>query len=180
MSGSNKVSKKNLLPLLAVAGILLTFAAFYQTSRPRFGCGPSFPLRTATALESAVHNFHTEYGRLPATEDRVKTDTPTGISFLTVLLGLETTDNTRGIKFLSVKEGKNRRNGLIYSESGDTVEGFFDPWGNPYTVILDTDYDELLRFKLGSRDIELKGRRVAAFSSGHDHKEGTKDDVLTW
>ena len=137
-------------------------------------------LSTAIALESAVHNFYTEFGKLPVTEDRVKTDTPTGISFLTIILGLEKSENIRGIKFLSVKEGKNRKNGLIYPESGDAIEGLFDPWGNPYTVILDSDYDEFLRFKIGTKDIELKGRRVAVFSPGPDHKEGTGDDVRTW
>jgi hypothetical protein len=183
MSGSNIVRKKGLLALLAVAGTLLAFAALYQTSRQQLTtCKRTSQLQMATALETAIYNFHTEYGKLPITENRVKTDTPSGITLLTVLLGLEKSgehQNTRDIKFLSVREGKNRKNGLIYSESGDSIKGLFDPWGNPYTVVLDTDLDEILRFKLGGKDIELKNRRVAAFSPGPDHQEGTSDDVRT-
>lgn len=137
-------------------------------------------LATATALESAVNNFFTEYGKLPGTHERITTENPTGISLLTVLLGLEKTEIIRSVKFLAVREGKNHKNGLIYSVSGNSVEGLFDPWENPYTVILDTDYDEILRFKTGSKDVELKGRRIAVFSPGPDHKEGTSDDVRTW
>jgi hypothetical protein len=81
---------------------------------------------------------------------------------------------------LSVREGKNRKNGLIHSQSGDSVEGLFDPWGNPYTVILDTDDDEFLRFKIAGKDVKLNGRRVSVFSPGADRKEGTDDDIRTW
>jgi hypothetical protein len=141
-------------------------------------------LATATALESAVNSFCTEYGELPDIANRVTTHSPQGVEFLNILFGFEENSadpqNSRQIRFLSVREGKNRKNGLIYSQSGDSVEGLFDPWGNPYTVILDTDHDEHLRFKIASKDVELKGRRVSVFSPGADQKEGTDDDIRTW
>lgn len=140
-------------------------------------------LVTATAIESAVNNFYTEYGAMPDVGSRVTTDSPEGVKLLTIMLGLENTDkpqNTRGIKFLSVKEGKDRRNGLIYATEGNRPEGLFDKWGNPYTVELDADYNEQLHFTVASKAVDLEGRRVTAYSPGADKKLGTVDDVKNW
>ena len=40
--------------------------------------------------------------------------------------------------------------------------------------------EDKLRFKFGSRIIELPGRLAAAYSPGKDGKPGTSDDVITW
>ncbi|MEO5916019.1 MAG: hypothetical protein ABIS50_17420 [Luteolibacter sp.] len=142
------------------------------------------PLATATALEQAANYFYTEYGKLPDVGERMTIDSPEGVKLLTVLLGLEgqsaNKQNACDIKFLSVREGKNHKNGLIHHATGTSVEGLYDPWGNPYTVVLDTDYDEKLHFSVGSRTVDLQGRRSAAFSPGADGKLGTADDVKTW
>lgn len=137
-----------------------------------------------TSLESAVNNFFTEYGKLPTVGSKVTTDSPEGIQLLHVLLGIElmaeNPQNARKVKFLAVKEGKKKRGGLIYAADGRTVEGLYDSWGNPYTVEIDTDYNETLEFKRGSRTETLKGRRVAVHSPGPDCIHGTRDDVTTW
>lgn len=146
---------------------------------------------TCTALESAVNNFYTEYGSMPTTEttDTVIVDTKTNITdFLNPLLGLETGTtplNTRAIKFLSVREGKAKKNGLIYNTSGTTVEGLFDPWGGSYKVAMDGDYDEKVKpTPSAGAGVTLNGRRAAAWSNGADAVSGTGgkagDDVKTW
>ena len=141
-------------------------------------------LATATALESAIASIYTEYGKLPDVGKSVTTNSPAGLKLLNILLGLDNKSdnalNPRGIKFLSVKDGKNHKNGLIYAADGKSIEGLFDPWGSPYTVILDTEYKEYLHFTLGSKTIDLKGRRSAVFSPGPDKQLGTSDDVKTW
>jgi type II secretory pathway pseudopilin PulG len=141
-------------------------------------------LVTATAVESAIHNFFTEYGKLPTAAARVTTDTPEGIRLLQVLLGTEAagdgSQNPRSIKFLAVKSGEDKRNGLVYAADGKSLEGLFDPWGNPYTVEIDADYNELLEFQIGSKTVKLAGRSVAVHSPGPDRKPGTSDDVTTW
>lgn len=174
----------------AIAGIILGVLSFgliaflkYDEAQMRIRVGIRTALPVATALESAVNNFQAEYGKLPETAPELKTDTPEGIQLLTILLGLEKSapqKNLRSIKFLSVREGKDKKRGLIYSESGYSIEGLYDFWGNPFTIQMDTDNDETLRFKLGGKAIELKGRRVAAYSPGPDKLLGTKDDVKTW
>jgi len=168
-------------------GVASLFAWLAMTACGKTGlttCKKTSDLDAATALESAVNNFYTEYGKMPGTGSRVTTDTPEGVKFLTILLGLDEKVvppmNTRAIKFLCVREGKSRRNGLINVASGNTVEGIFDSWGNPYTVELDSQYREQLHFTIGSRTIDLKGRRAAAYAPGPDHRLGTSDDVITW
>ena len=173
----------------AIAGIVLGVLSFGLIAFFKYGENQMInrarkvtALAVETALESAITTFFIEYGKLASTTTELKTDSPEGIQLLTVLLGLEKSDtplNLRDIKFLAVKEGKNKRGGIIYNASG-TPEGLFDPWGSPYTVELDTDNDEVLRFVLGGKPVDLKGRRVAAYSPGADGKPGTSDDVTTW
>ena len=148
-------------------------------------------LATCTALETAVNNFYTEYGSMPtALTVDTAVDTKANITdFLNVLLGIEpsasTPLNTRAIKFLSVREGKTLKNGLIYDATGATVQGLYDPWGGSYKVMLDCDYDEKIKVKpkAASAEITLNGRRAAAWSDGADGVSTTgkiTDDVTTW
>ena len=146
-------------------------------------------LAAAVSIESAVNNFYTEYGSMPNTgtaDTTVKTDA-TGVNVLKTLLGMDTVLNPRSIKFLSAKEGKANKNGLIYDSSGNNISGMFDPWGGPYNVILDLDYNEKLENVkpkgTGSTSVTLNGRRVAVWSDGADGVSATgkaTDDVKTW
>ena len=148
-------------------------------------------LVTCTAIETAVNNFYTEYGTMP--KDNMTADTvintKTDLDFLKVLMGKETGTtplNTRSINFLNVKEGKANKNGLIYSADGKTVTGLYDPWGGAFYVMLDGDYDEVLKDvqPAGASAKTLNGRRVAAWSNGADAISGSggkaTDNVITW
>jgi prepilin-type N-terminal cleavage/methylation domain-containing protein len=171
-----------IIAVLASAGFAAGNAAMQKARR-------TTALATATALESAVNNFFTEYGSMPkdgAEDAVVQTDTDT--AFLKVLLALEGTTgevmNTRGIKFLAVKEGKAKKNGLIYSSNGSEVEGLYDPWGGPFFVMLDLGYDEKITVQpAAGGSTTLNGRRVAVWSNGADGVKGggkAADDVRTW
>ncbi len=153
-------------------------------------------LATATAIEMAVNNFYTEYASMPSTEPTgtttaapLKTNATEGLDLLRVLLGIEPSTaspmyNPRRIKFLSVKEGKADSNGLIYKSDGTDITGMFDPWGGPYNIILDWDYNDKVDAQTtkGTK-VTLNGRRVAVFSDGADWAStGAKatDDIKTW
>lgn len=142
----------------------------------------------ARGIESAASNFFTEYGTMPsdgAADTTIVTNTPAGVAFLNTLLGVDTDTNTRGIKFLSVTEGKNGINGIIYDDDGD-VTGMYDPWGGPYHLMLDLDYDEKIAPVTAAEATPklLNGRRVAVWSNGADGTDGiggkAEDDVKTW
>jgi prepilin-type N-terminal cleavage/methylation domain-containing protein len=146
-------------------------------------------LAAATAIESAVNNFYTEYGSMPSDEstDTVfVTDEAAGIDLLKALLGIDKTLNPRGLKFLSAKEGKSNKNGLIYNSSSTDVTGMFDPWGGPFNVMMDLDYDEKVVVQpkgAGNLSANLNGRRVAVWSDGADGISASgkaADDVKTW
>lgn len=178
------MSARKPLQFLGISiGLGLVILAAAYLAPPRIGGKKTTVLNQAIGLETSVNCFFTDYGYLPENKERIKTAGPDGIVFLRVLLGMERTGNplnTRGVKYLVAKEGKIDRGGLIYAKTGDDITGLYDPWGNPYVVLLDTDDDRNLSFRLGNRQVELKDRRVAVFSPGPDHKEGTADDVRTW
>jgi prepilin-type N-terminal cleavage/methylation domain-containing protein len=175
-----------IIAVLASAGFAAGNAAIQKARK-------TTALATATAIESAVNNFYTEYGSMPdegSADKIVETNSATGIRMLEVLLGMEGTGNnvlnTRAIKFLSAREGKGNKNGLIYNTNGTSIQGLFDPWGGGFFVMLDLDYDEKLNIPAtvqnGGRT--LNGRRVAVWSLGADGVKGSggkkADDVVTW
>lgn len=49
---------------------------------------------------------------------------------------------------MDLKEGRSKRNGLIYDEDR-TITRLYDPWRNPYHIILDTKGDGVLMTKRG-------------------------------
>ncbi len=168
----------SIIAVLAAAGFSAGNAAIQKAKKVT-------ALATCTGVEAAVNNFFTEYGSMPKDgSDDVTIKTDSDLDLLKVLLGLETDINTRGIKFLSVKEGKGKKNGLIYNSTGTTVEGLYDPWGGPYNVMMDLDYDEKVTpAPKGGGSTTLNGRRVAVWSDGLDGVDGTgksTDDVKTW
>jgi len=86
-------------------------------------------------IEIAVRNFFTEYGRLPSAT--VGPDTPTGTdnsSIINELIASNATLNPKRITFLELPNRKNAR-----------INGSFcDPWGQPYSITLDTDYNNVV------------------------------------
>ena len=175
-----------LIELLVVIAIIVVLAAI------GFGAGQIVLNRakkltseaTAKALEVAITNFKIEYNCLPNVGDKVKTNTGDGVRLLNILLGLETEtaklQNVRMLKLLDAKETKIKSGGLFYNLSGRSAEGLYDAWGSPYTVELDTRYEERLRITLGSKTTILNGRSVAVYSPGQDKKFGTPDDIKSW
>jgi prepilin-type N-terminal cleavage/methylation domain-containing protein len=177
-----------IIAVLAGAGFAAGNAAIQKAKK-------TTALASAIAIESAVNNFYTEYGTLPADPVRtesVNTKADEGLTMIKVLLGTNDPKslelNTRSIKFLGVREGKANKNGLIYTGSGtnQNVTGLFDPWGGPYHIALDDNYDEIVEAKPSASNAgtTLNGRRVAVWSNGADGVSGqggkATDDVKTW
>jgi prepilin-type N-terminal cleavage/methylation domain-containing protein len=179
-----------IIAVLAGAGFAAGNAAIQKARR-------TTALATAIAIESAVNNFYSEYSTMPkeiaGNNDPAAIDTKDK-AFVNALLGTETISvplNPRAIKFLSVKEGQiipgGGKGGLVYDgKNSTTILGIFDPWGGPFYVLLDGNYDESITGvttgQTGAQSVTLNGRRCAVYSKGADAKTkgAAADDVTTW
>lgn len=64
--------------------------------------------------------------------------------------------------------------------SGLNAEGdFLDPWGQPYEVVLDSDFDNACEVA-NSIYGRLTGEGMAVWSSGPDRRSDTTDDLCSW
>lgn len=175
---SNPFSRKGftLIELLVVIAIIAVLAA------AGFAVGPAMMNRAkkvsaqagATSLATAVEQFYTEYSALPDpgsndTDAEYSTTEANGVTLLEILAGVDDGDqNPRKVRFLSAKEAKNGRDGIEYSSDGNSIEGMTDPWGQPFYIRLDYNYDERITVDpAGSApSSNLNGRRVAVYSLG--------------
>lgn len=116
-------------------------------------------------------------------------------------------NNPRRIVFFEGKAASdpdNPRSGFLEKEKqsqggGGTQKGcFFDPWGQQYTVIIDTNYDNMLdvgEIYKDFKDDERPRTGVGAFALGKDNKVGepkkglegryrdgqkVSDDIISW
>ncbi|MEY3394781.1 MAG: hypothetical protein RL346_1017 [Verrucomicrobiota bacterium] len=196
-STPSKYAGFTLVELLVVIVIIMVLAGL------SFSVGSGMMQRARkTAAQQVVNNiatsveqFYSEYNLLPdpkegTDEDNVsspfETNETDGITLLEILSGLENQQNERKLRFLNVKEAdKGNRDGIIFSPAGDEIIGLFDPWGEPYYVILDYDYDDRLEFSPSSAynyEAKLNSKRVAVFSLGTDSPTDAqrKDLVKSW
>jgi prepilin-type N-terminal cleavage/methylation domain-containing protein len=164
-----------LVELLVVIAIIAVLAS------AGFSVGPAMMNKakklsahaTATNIANAVEQFYTEYSVLPdpdtVSNSAEKEFTTTESDLLDILAGGIKTksieQNPRKIRFLSVKEAKNGLDGAVYT--GTAIDKILDPWGQPFYIRLDYDYDEKLEFTPPrSTKVTLNGRRVAVYSLG--------------
>jgi prepilin-type N-terminal cleavage/methylation domain-containing protein len=162
-----------LIELLVVIAIIAVLAS------AGFAVGPAMMNRakklsgqaTATSIANSVEQFYTEYSALPDPGNNTSdTEFSTSDSALLDILagGTKTasiSQNPRKIRFLSVKDAKNNMDGAVYS--ANSISRIYDPWGQPFYIRLDYDYDERLTFTpQGSTAVTLNGRRVAVYSLG--------------
>lgn len=190
-----------LIELLVVITIIAVLAA------AGFTIGPALMNKArmlsaqagANAISNAVEQFYTEYSALPdpalvptavdAEYSTADTDTD-GVKLLNILAGTVVTgtpgddQNPRKIRFLSAKAAKNNIDGLLY-DGNNLITAMYDPWGQPYYIRLDYDYDEQITVDPAdgtAPDSTLNGRRVAVYSLGvKEPTKGTaKSLVKTW
>jgi prepilin-type N-terminal cleavage/methylation domain-containing protein len=140
-------------------------------------------------LNLGIGQYAMERNRLPVPVDfksEAALPLSKGSKVLAVLLG-ENPDqlNPSQTVWIKPKPGSNGAGGLV-GEAGSY--GYLDPWGEPYYVLLDTDYNQ----RISNPDrrnsdpnissdcpSELFGQ-AQALSAGPDKQLHTKDDVVSW
>jgi len=154
-----------------------------------------------TQIVSAVNAYYTDYGKYPlATADT--TYGPAGslnddlfYTLRAVASGANASNatNPRVVVFISppyVKDSANPRSG-IGTPTGTGPGQYFDPWGTPYSVMIDGSYDNQVANPYGNNNGAGPSplqQGVIAWSLGKDQTLGTNnngvftnsDDVISW
>ena len=151
-------------------------------------------------IVTAVNGYYTEYGRYPRTPttpgDTTYGATTTNEQLFNELRSVTAIQNSRGIIFLSppdAKDANNPRAGISFASP--TIGQYFDPWGKPYLIRIDTDYDNQVSnpYAQNAGSAPLLRSGVIAWSFGKDalsqstttpaadKNTGTnKDDIISW
>jgi prepilin-type N-terminal cleavage/methylation domain-containing protein len=183
-----------LVELLVVISIIVVLAALsFGAAQVAIKKGNTLKAKTdATALVSAIEQYYQEYSKMPSVgsgTEEILTQGEVGIKLLEILLGKEddtgTMQNPRKIPFLSVGVSKSKKKGgLVYSRNGGQIIGLYDPWGIPFRIKFDDDYDDEILDPTTPGGI-IRNEKVVVYSLGADMKlgkttKGTNDDVKTW
>jgi prepilin-type N-terminal cleavage/methylation domain-containing protein len=186
-----------LLVVIAIIAILvgLLFPAFRAVQNQARSTQAKNDL---TQIVNAVNAFYTDYGKYPlVTADTTYGPGGTANNLLvSVLRATDTTNNPRQVVFISppyVKTAANPRSGIATQATNINgiavaVNDLVDPWGTPYNLRIDGNYDNQLTnpytANTGAGPSPL-AFGVIAWSRGPDQVEGTtnfsaSDDVISW
>lgn len=150
-----------MLVVITIIGILASIA-FPVTTAVMEKARRVKALAVIKDLQVGIKGYLTEYNHYPSetTDNDEKVETSSG-SLIPVLLGSESeaTLNGRGIKFVDLPIGRNGKGGLV-GESADNYQ-LLDEWGEPYTVIMDTNSDE----KVENPDVENQDSKISSQAS---------------
>lgn len=131
-------------------------------------------------ISAAIRSYYGEYNRWPcpnngqpdvtfhaAAGDKSRVDSQARV--IDILRGVDTTNNPKKIVFLSVAKDsleETDKDGVVYT----SADGFYlDPWGNPYVISMDTDFDnrcQIASIGVNSPSEILNARQVAVWSWG--------------
>jgi prepilin-type N-terminal cleavage/methylation domain-containing protein len=196
-----------LIELLVVIAIIIILAGLLY---PAFQAVQNQAKRTQakndlTQIVNAVNAYYTEYGKYPlVTADTIITTTSTPnnadlfYTLRAVASGANAGDvaNPRKIVFISppyVKDPANPRSGI--GTAAANLGRYFDPWGTPYVIKIDGNYDNQLAnpYTLNAGAAPNLQIGVIAWSFGKDVQSqsvpgpapdksaGTNDDdVISW
>jgi len=154
-----------------------------------------------TQIVNAVNAYYTDYGKYPVTtaDDTLITPNSTLFDVLRSMTGavVGNTSNPRAIIFISppyVKNTATPRAGV--QSTGTNIGVYYDPWGTPYRVAIDTGYDNQMTNPYGNNNgagPDPLAQGAIVWSLGADGCLGTKqpdgscnnvftnsDDVISW
>jgi prepilin-type N-terminal cleavage/methylation domain-containing protein len=145
-----------------------------------------------TQIVNAVNAYYTDYGKYPlAIDDSIITNNAT---LMTALRGLDPINNPRQIVFISPPYVKNDTAGQRRSGVSPTDSQYYDPFGTPYKLRIDGNYDNQLAnpYSLNAGPATLAigvivwsfgtdGQSDSVPGPAADKNTGTNsDDVISW
>ena len=134
MKSSRAFTLIELLIVIAIIGILMSLL-FPAVNSAIDSARKAQAKNDVTQIATAVVAYETEYGRLPGTN---AVGAPLGSPVLAALMGSNVSSlNPRQIVFLEVNTAKRGKSGI-------TNNLFVDPWGSPYQIAYDDNYDNTI------------------------------------
>jgi prepilin-type N-terminal cleavage/methylation domain-containing protein len=173
-----------LVELLVVVSIIGLLVGLLAAGIPRaMDAGMNAKAKSeATAIVAAVKAYRQEYGRFPGDLSKssvvFSSNSPTSVqNLIKVLNG----DNTTSLEITSSQPANPKGVRFLEGSAGGT-SGLPDPWGNQYTVIVDTGETGGVTCTNAGTAVKVSVS-VVAFSYGSDGKadtkSGKKNDVFS-
>jgi len=159
---------------------------------------------TMKDIQVAIGNYRSEYNRFPillpssSGGDDVAPILTNGTNQIINILMAQTDPaaspnmNARNIKYVDLPNARNSQTFGIIDPSGGAGGGapiqLVDMWGQPYTIYLDTNYDN----RIANPDTQNIDQRISArapkflsstsgmLSRGRDKTINTRDDIVSW
>jgi len=177
-----KVLRIILFPILLIGGYGAIL--FWADLKAAKSANTSSARDAMSQLIQASEDFYFEYQQLPlgSTTNIDAVQLTIGKGSKTVMTALCSTvsaadESYKERNLFVFREAVNGKNGLVRNEEGTYAE-LFDPWGSPYHVLFNYDYDDELRDPFTGKII--KNQKVLIWSPGPDGKSGTADDICSW
>jgi len=144
-------------------------------------------------IVNAIKTYYGEYNRWPCADNGSADVTyhaaggnqnasDAQARVINVLRAVDTTNNPKKIVFLDVPDdamaGTDKDNRTYIRANGF----YLDPWGNPYVITMDTDFNNQCRLSsigVGSPTETLMGRQLAVWSWGPE-PSNTNRHVRSW
>jgi len=138
-----KASGFTLIELLVVIAIIVILAGLaFPAMQGALNSGRKAQARNdVQQIAAAIRAFQLEYGRQPSTETGDDLFFEDNSAITKALMGNDSTLNPRNITFLSPKTTKGNKGGV----NTDSFT-FYDPWGTPYFIKLNTNYDNVVEY----------------------------------
>ena len=153
--------------------------------------------RFAVEIYGAIASFYADYDTLPINSPGVDwvgtTEAKSGL--IAVLTSAGSPDanlrNPRKINYLDgFKQAKKDASGkMVYGLDAVTdplIPAIYDPWGQPFIVILDTNFDSVIANPLKAAGaLPIRGKKGIVYSTGPPNADGTRNTdeskfIISW
>jgi len=147
LAGKHAFTLIELLIVLAIIGILMGLL-FPAVNGALDSARKAQAKNDVVQIANAVIFYETEYGKLPGISGTNDYSGNVSLELVQTLTGESTNFNPRKIVFMEVQAAKKNK-------SGTNSSGFVDPWGNPYKISIDGNYNNEITVK-GNATIRKK------------------------
>jgi type II secretory pathway pseudopilin PulG len=137
----------------------------------------------AMSVVSSCKGYYAEYQKYPAPNEEAAAEVDplrTDDVLTGILLGTDIARNPKKINFLPDLKPVERGHGFgLLTE--DNATSIVDPWGEPFYVLMDTDYSTTIENPNADSMISKLHQGILVYSAGPDHNPATwADNVGSW